>query len=142
MTLESTARQFLGTPFLHQGRDPAVGIDCIGLIVCCFRVLGWPHERHDNPTYGKQPCRGMLQQHLQAAFGDPLPAHQAQPGDILAMRWHREPNHVAIVGLHEQGGLSIIHTSANLGRVVEHGLRGPWVRRVVHVYRPEVSRGR
>lgn len=142
MRLDLTARQFLGAPFLHQGRDPAIGIDCIGLIVCSFRALGWPYDKHDLAGYSRRPHQGLLEARLQAAFGAPLPAMAAQPGDVLAMRWSGPVRHVGVVGEHPSGGLSIIHTSASIGRVVEHGLAGPWRRRVAGVYRPEVSHGR
>ena len=142
MSLELTAREFIGTPFLHQGRNPAVGIDCIGLIVCCFRVLGWPHEQHDNPTYSRRPHQGLLEKHLQAAFGEPLPPSDAQPGDVLAMRHAGPVRHVGVVGRHPSGALTVIHTSADLGCVTEHILAGAWLRRVAGVYRPEVSLGR
>lgn len=135
-TLEEAARQFLGVPFLHQGRNPAVGIDCIGLIVCSFIVCAWPHGEHDDPTYGRRPYRGMLEKHLGAAFGDPLPAAQARPSDILTFRWlGGSVCHVGVCGRHPGGGLTVIHTSAMHGRVVEHSLRAPWLSRVAGVYR-------
>jgi len=37
-----TARSFIGTPFLFQGRIPSVGLDCVGLIVATSEKLNYP----------------------------------------------------------------------------------------------------
>ena len=36
----ATAREYLLTPFHHQGRKKGVGIDCVGLIACVGHELG------------------------------------------------------------------------------------------------------
>jgi cell wall-associated NlpC family hydrolase len=36
------ANELVGTNVIHQGRDVKVGIDCIGLLLECSRVAGYP----------------------------------------------------------------------------------------------------
>jgi hypothetical protein len=46
--LEPHERAFrlVGTPFRPQGRDPATGLDCLGLVICAFQL-----PRIELPTY-------------------------------------------------------------------------------------------
>ena len=53
-----------------------------------------------------------------------------QPGDLLEMRFGREPQHVAI-----WTGDSVIHTNARCGMVVEHSLDRKWENRIVRTWR-------
>ena len=53
-----------------------------------------------------------------------------QPGDLLLMRFAREPQHLAVLV-----GENIVHAYANAGRCVEHRLDDAWSRRIVRVYR-------
>lgn len=121
------ARQYLGVPFRHQGRNPALGIDCIGLLIL---VCGG--SEHDT-TYGREPHDGLLETHLRMAFGNPVSG--MRPGDVAAIRWAGPVRHVGIVG-EIDGALSLIHTSSGVGRVVEHRLDAKWRKRIAGVYRP------
>ena len=55
---------------------------------------------------------------------------EAQPGDVLLMRFKKEPTHL---GIH--AGDNLIHCWQPVGMVCEHLLDGAWQRRVVAVYR-------
>lgn len=127
------ARALIGVPWRHQGRDPAIGIDCVGLLVLAF---GLAPER-DFTAYGRMPHDGMLERHLAAVFGAPVPngVLDARPGDVAAMAYGRAIRHVGIVGDYALGGLSLIHTDSTLGHVTEHPLDGKWVARVRAIYR-------
>lgn len=35
------ARSYIGTPFVHQGRQPGLGLDCVGMVFCAFLAAGW-----------------------------------------------------------------------------------------------------
>lgn len=132
--LADAARAYLGVPFRHQGRNPAVGIDCIGLLVLACRDAGMPVDDFDRVNYARDPHDGLLEQHLQVAFGAPVSG--LQPGDIVAMAYGRPVRHLGIVGQRD-GALSLIHTSdaASVKRVVEHGIDAKWRRRIKRVYR-------
>ena len=122
------ARGWLGTPFEHQGRVRGAGVDCIGLLIGVAQSLGL--TQFDVTGYGRTPSAGMLQDGCRTHMR-PLALADVQPGDVLLMRFVREPQHVALVGDYVHGGLSVIHSYQGAGGVVEHRLDDVWRRRVV-----------
>lgn len=126
----SKARALLGVPWVHQGRDPKTGIDCIGLGLLAFEVT----SRAD---YGRHPHNGMLRSHLIEHFGEPV-EDAPRVGDVLELAGSarsRVGRHVAIVGDYRYGGLSLIHTDNQVGCVTEHELDDHWMRRITGVFR-------
>lgn len=132
--LDIAARNYLGVKFLHQGRNPAVGIDCIGLAQLAARDCGI--QTPDWTDYGRNPSRGLLEQRLKSVLGNRV--NELAPGCIVSIDFKGETRHVAIVGEH-QHGLSLIHTSSSVGRVVEHALNDTWRKRITGIYRLEAS---
>lgn len=131
--LDVAARAYLGTPFLHQGRDPAVGIDCVGLVACAVRDCGLSELLpHDFTGYARNPGRGELERRLRVAFGESAP--EPCPGDVVSIDFKGQTRHVAIVG-QDGSRLTLIHTASNVGRVVEHGLSDAWRKRITGIYR-------
>lgn len=126
-------------PFLHQGRDEN-GADCIGLLVYC---TGYPEGAI--PSYSRDPHHGLLEYHLDAAFGAPVhtagpegvQGGQLLPGDLVAVAYGRAVRHVGVIALHPVHAphLSVIHTDAMVGRVTEHILDERWLKRIRKVYR-------
>lgn len=122
------ARAALGTPFQHQGRQIGRALDCAGLVVHVADVNGLHYV--DRLDYGRSPANGQLeaaldsQPCLRRMFGDP------QPGDVLLMRFAREPQHLGICT-----GETLIHAWQIVGTVCEHRLTETWRRRIVRVYR-------
>lgn len=123
------ARACLGTPFVHQGRVPGVGLDCAGLLVHVLHELGLPYI--DELGYGRHPYRGQIKAILD---GQPclleLPRGQRQPGDVLLIRFKTEPQHVAFFT-----GSTMVHAYSGSGRAVEHGIPPEWEHRIVTAYR-------
>lgn len=125
----AAARACLDTPFRHQGRVPGLALDCAGLIVSVAQALGIDHC--DVADYGRLPNNGQL-----AGVLDAQPALRAvvvadmQPGDILLMRFVKEPQHLAFLG-----ESTLIHSWEGAGKVCEHGIDDIWRRRIVRVYR-------
>ncbi len=76
----------------------------------------------------------MLEETCDAQFIR-IPMEDIRPGDLLLMRFEQEPQHLAIVGDYEFGGLSIIHAYAQARKVVETRLDDVWLSRVVVAYR-------
>lgn len=117
------ARSYLGCRWHHQGRSRA-GVDCIGLVIRVAHALGL--STFDIADYSRQPdptmMRGLLALHME-------PVASPQIGDVLLMKFEREPQHVAIVT--DQG---IIHAYAQARRVVEHRLDSLWKSRIVGAY--------
>lgn len=137
----AAARSFLDVPFKHQGRNPAVGIDCVGLGVLYLRSLG--HDVRDRTDYGRDPD-GTLRAELVRVLGPPVAEGRdcwryAKPGDVLAIRFAHigsaPERHVAIAS-ELYGHLAMIHADNSHGRVVEHPVDDRWKRAIVAVWRP------
>ncbi len=130
----AAARQCLGTPFRHQGRLIGIGLDCAGVAVHVATQLG--HDVIDLPAYGRTPADGQLEALLEAQpclslIDDNPCGARARPGDLLLMRFTRDPQHLAIL-TDEQ---TIVHAYESVGTCCEHRLSPAWAARIVRVYR-------
>lgn len=134
--LVSAAREWIGTPYAHQGRTKHVGVDCAGVPAGVANDLGLPLE--DFIAYTREPnparMKGYLDRNLVRVSKE-----QMQPGDVAWIRFNTAPQHLAIVGDYPEGGLSLIHASNSIGRgsVIEHRLDEQWLQRIVGVWRYE-----
>ena len=117
-------RKWVGTPWLHQGRNH-LGVDCIGLIICAARDLGL--TTFDTTAYGRAPDYDYL---LQACEANLTREVKAEPGHILVMRLSRFPQHFGV--LVEPG--RIVHARGDTGKVVETVMPAVWWRRVDGIY--------
>lgn len=111
------ARGVLGTQFRAQGRDPAWGLDCVGVIV----VAAGPAIR--GPVPRRYPLRGGTAEQVaadMAAAGLRRVAEGAAGDVVLAAAGPRQM-HLAV--LTERG---FIHADAGLRRVVEVPGAPPW----------------
>lgn len=143
------AREYINVPFRHRGRT-ARGMDCAGLVWLSYMGLGV--ELPDFLLYGREPHRDGLITHMTAALGEPakvapVMASDLFPGDVIVFRFAVNPHHVAIVGRHPLGHLSIIHADGDAapvngqkrgGRVLEQGLSADMIARITHVFRRPV----
>lgn len=123
------AREYLNTPFHHQGRLKGVGIDCIGLIVGVAAELNMPYG--DLSGYPRHPDGRTIIREFDKYMAQ-IPSDDLQPGDVAVfwMRRDKLPMHAGIVSdLH--GGLGLIHTWATTKFVVEHQIDDRW-RRHMH----------
>lgn len=123
VAIVDAAREMLGTSFVHQGRLPGVGVDCVGLLVCVARRLGIPHR--DDPTYTRRPRISRLKEALAHSMVE-VPIDAAGAGDALVMR----PAHV---GLITPDGM--IHAHQDVGKVQEHALNEEWRSRIDSAWR-------
>jgi cell wall-associated NlpC family hydrolase len=130
MELVKQARSYLGTPFKHRGRTKQ-GLDCAGLVVRSFIDLGRPVK--DLKVYGREPYKDGLRQVVQSNALSQI--EDLEPGDILLMCFLKEPHHIGLVGDYSLGGLSLIHSYGEVGRVVEHRLDEAWKARILEAYR-------
>lgn len=122
------ARSLLGVPWEHQGRNPAIAIDCIGELIFAFEIYA------PIPTYGRDPVDTQLEDALRAQFGPPV-TDGPKVGDVVVLAFGKRLRHVAIVGDDIYGGLSLIHTDSIVKKVVEHPLDAKWAARIKEVYR-------
>jgi cell wall-associated NlpC family hydrolase len=127
----AAARSLIGAKWRHRGRKPWA-VDCIGLVILAGQQCGL--DFRDEGGYGREPWEDRLRRALLDRCGPPV-AERA-PGCIALIRWAQgEPSHVAIVGDHPSGGLSLIHAHTLTG-VVEVGLSGRYLNCIVETYRP------
>jgi cell wall-associated NlpC family hydrolase len=136
MTLQDRVLQVatasLGTPFLHQGRVVGRGLDCAGLYVHICKSVGLMHI--DAKGYPRNPYDGQLEKQL-----DSQPCLErvtdAMPGDILAMRISKQPQHIGIHAGYIDGHAYIIHASEEHGKTCMHRIDDLWRARIMRVYR-------
>jgi len=81
--LES-AESLIGLPFVHQGRSVVTGVDCVGLLVCIARMIGYP-KIIDIEGYRRIPSAETIRETL-AQNCDEIPIEECLPGDIFLMR--------------------------------------------------------
>lgn len=128
------AREWLGTPFHHQGRVKGVGCDCIGLVIGVAEEAGIEISRHDERNYSMLPDGKKLKAALDK-YLMPIDIEDISGGDILLMKFNKQPQHVGIVVDAHCGGLGIIHCYMKARGVVEHGLDDYWRKKIVACYR-------
>ena len=133
------ARTYKDVPYKHRGRSRK-GVDCAGLIWCVYNDAGIVLP--DVARYGREPNKlGKMMQAVSVAFGNAVWQGQNVPravlalGDVLVLRFVREPHHMAIVGTDRLRGLSLIHAHGESEKVVEHGLDDLWQSRILAVFR-------
>ena len=117
------ARRWLGVPWVHQGRN-RYGVDCIGLLLVVCRRLGL--SDYEVSGYGRSPNADFMRRECERLM---TPTDDPQPGDVLVMRFSREPQHVLIKTDH-----GVIHAWSVPGRVVEVRMPDAWARRIVGAY--------
>ncbi len=143
------ARQWLGTPYVHQASRKGVGCDCLGLVRGVWRAVIGP-EPETPPPYSaswtdvldgeRESLLAAALRHLhpmwlaaEGASGLPL----VHPGQVLLFRYraHLPARHAAIATTPD----TMIHAQENIG-VVEVPLGGWWRRHLVATFEfPEVE---
>lgn len=132
------ARELLGVPWRHKGRNPVRGIDCIGLIV--FAVAAGGIQMRDRTNYGREPWKDGLRGDIEAHFGAPVTAQAWRPGSVALLNWtvgDEQPAHVGILG-NGTADVSLIHcfNSNGIMQTVEHDIDDRWRKLIVDVYWP------
>jgi cell wall-associated NlpC family hydrolase len=125
MTGEDLARAALGlagTPFRLHGRDPATGLDCIGLFVAAMARAG---RRVDLPNGYALRTRSLpdLRSFARAAGFAALAGDAPQPGDVCMVRPGPVQFHLVIAAC----PTAFVHAHAGLGRVVVTPLDPDWL---------------
>ena len=109
--LAAAAERLVGTPFRWRGRDPARGLDCLGLVLAALEAIGRPARAPTDYRLRRLEIERFLT--AAAAAGLAETARAPEPGDILLLRPGPAQHHLLIAA---PDGL--IHAHAGLGRVV------------------------
>lgn len=126
-----TAREYIDTPFHHQGRQKGVGIDCGGLIVCTLAEC--QIYITDLRGYGRYPHADTMRKAMRKEF-DEITKEEMTDGDILLFALGREPSHLAF-----KTNIGMIHAYTSVKKVVEHSLDYRWEDRIVAVFRVKTN---
>ncbi|PCJ09363.1 MAG: peptidase [Rhodobacteraceae bacterium] len=147
----SLAREWVGTPYVHQAACKGAGCDCLGLLRGIWRQVHGGEPEHV-PAYSKDWSEPQGEERLwQAALRHLVekPLTQAAVGDVILFRMRASAvaKHLgvqSVVGFAEQrsgaarpigrahggNGSKFIHAYSGHG-VVESPLSPPWQRRIV-----------
>lgn len=125
--LAAAAEALVGVRFRLHGRDPATGLDCVGVVAAASGAIGRPVSL---PTgYGLRAHRLPPLEHVAASCGFAVSAAPVGPGDVLLLRIGPCQYHLAIAA--RAGGF--VHAHAGLKRVV--AMPGPLPWPIVHCWR-------
>ena len=112
------ARSLAGVRFRPQGRDPALGLDCIGAAAAAAQV---PAERVPCGYALRGQHLAAIEQGLSELGCRPVPADEAAAGDVLVCVAGTAQFHLIV-----RAWDSFVHADAGLRRVVERPLPVPW----------------
>jgi cell wall-associated NlpC family hydrolase len=104
------ARLLIGTRFVAQGRDPAIGLDCVGLTLLAY-VVGGSSVPDDYRLSGSN--RGAILKFANKDFRR-VSRRRVRTGDLLLLRPSVTQWHLSL-----WTGNGIIHADAKSRRVVE-----------------------
>lgn len=117
--IAAEARAMVSTPFRLQGRDPATGVDCIGLAIVALHRAG--HPVVGPSSYGLRMADEARAQAWLIAAGLREAAH-AIIGDLVLVRSAPFQLHLMIAAF----GGRFVHAHAGLRKVVEMPGPSPW----------------
>jgi cell wall-associated NlpC family hydrolase len=126
------AREYLETPFRHQGRTPGRFLDCVGLCACTGKALGL--DIQDATDYRRTPDWTRFKAEFEKNgkwLGNTVGV--AVPGTMVILREGRYQTHCGIIG-EKDGKKTLIHAYEPRGKVVEELLSDEWIKRIVAVY--------
>jgi cell wall-associated NlpC family hydrolase len=115
----NAARSMLNTPFVHQGRLPGVGLDCVGVVALACERAGVPLMRVPS-DYPRIPRASSVRELVLASAPDEG-CQQAGTIAVIAKRMRRK--HARHVGILSSSS-SVIHASGTSipPRVVEESI--------------------
>ena len=105
---------FEGAPFRLHGRDPATGLDCVGLIACALARCGRRVETPEGYALRALSLAPLLGFAARNGFALVADGEATAAGDLLLLRPSAVQAHLAVAL--DRGGL--VHAHAGLGRVV------------------------
>ena len=122
-SVAARARALVGARFRPQGRDPAVGLDCVGTAAAAAGVPAG-RIRRDYPMRGHSLAE--MEAELQGLGCAAVEIEAMAAGDVVLCEAGPLQLHIAVLT-----GEGFVHADAGLRMVVERPLPLPWpIRRV------------
>ena len=123
---------YIGTPFVDGGRDPAAGLDCWGLVMAVMRQMGIEIPDYTISCFDSSAVGDQARQDMARCLE---PVSQPEPGAIVLMSTDPE-----VPGAIQHFGVCIdsrrfIHTSERTGCIVTRVSDRFWVHRIKGFYR-------
>lgn len=110
--LAAAAEALIGTPFRLHGRDPASGLDCVGLVAAALAAIGRPAPAPRAYGLRNRAISDLLGFAPRAGLADTEGAILA--GDVVLVRPGPLQHHLLIA----LGNTRFVHAHAGLRRVV------------------------
>ena len=115
-----SARSMLGVPFHLHGRDPVIGLDCVGLVAVALERAGCKARAPAGYQLRNLQIGQFLPAVREAGFLEASGQHMV--GDVLLVRPSAAQYHLMIM----VSSTELIHAHAGLGRVVITPAPSPW----------------
>ncbi|OWK27642.1 hypothetical protein [Sphingomonas mucosissima] len=112
----AAARGIVGARFRLQGRDPATGLDCVGVVAVALKAGG-----HEGPIPSGYDLRCGDAARYRSCWAGLAPADGERPGDVLLCVAGPRQLHLAV-----RTSAGFVHADAGLRRVVERPEALPW----------------
>lgn len=127
------ARDWLGTPYVHQASCLGVGCDCLGLVRGVWRTL-YQNEPEVTPNYSPDWAEAKREETLHnaaARWMKKLALTDRKLGDVILFRWRENlpAKHIAIL----TDGSHFIHACEGVP-VSEVALNPWWQRRLAYAF--------
>ncbi|QIQ85241.1 hypothetical protein [Erythrobacter sp.] len=116
LILVKAARSMIGCPFLLHGRNPATGLDCVGLVAACLSATGREPLVPDGYALRNHSIERWI--HCAKRSGLEPVSTSPEPGDIVMTSPAASQHHLMVV----EHGRRAIHAHAGLRRVVSEPL--------------------
>ena len=120
LALARASENLIGCPFRLHGRDPATGLDCVGVLAAAMAATGRHAQLPSDYALRMQNIARFTQQ--AADFGFLANEGPASPGDVMLFQVGPCQYHFAVCG---EGG-SLVHAHAGLRRVVRSAALPDW----------------
>ena len=113
-SLARAAEALVGTPFRLHGRDPATGLDCVGLVEASLARIGIAASAPQGYAMRNLSLAAFLPALVEAGFAECAAGVPVKPGDIVLVAPSPGQFHVLVAGT----ACAFVHAHAGLGRVV------------------------
>lgn len=118
--LAEEAERLVGIPFRLHGRDPATGLDCVGVVAAALIAVG---TRPVTPTgYSLRNLSVSHWLHHARQSGLTASPGHVHKGDVLLVALGHCQHHLAIATTSGR----IVHAHAGLGKIVQQPLEPEW----------------